>query len=541
MRLHADTINLRALLTLAVVAVAAAVAWSAPPRTDSAPDRDGRTASGGPDSFGYAFVDSTQDECSFSFLDISGTGTALALTDDDDGGALVSLTPPFELYGTSYDSAVVSSNGYLAFAPSLAFEDGSDFSNDTVPAVPDTTVAAIARVMAFHDDLEAGAGGSAWTQSFATCPRPPDTGGSEPCTVVQWSSWSRHNGGTIGDLQVVLYPTSREIVVQLQPAIVLGDSATIGIQGASGADGLAYAVNTAGSVPAARTVCFFHPANPLQRADLAITLQDKTDSVVPGGQVGYVTEVANRFGPGGVTGASFNATFPSDLSCAWSCSGEAGAACSPAGTGDITDSVDLPLGTSVTYEINCAVAPTASGSVLVQSSATTTGWIDPDPADNTASDTNVVLAVDLGSAPTPYPTSPADNGARHGVDGTLYLGANGTADDGVQFLDPPDPGTSARVEVTASAIGRLDAWIDLDRNGSWSNPDERIVRNLPLAAGTTVLTVPIPATAVPGSTWARFRISELGDLEPTGVADHGEVEDHPITTVPVTLLQFEAH
>ena len=163
---------------------------------------------------------------------------------------------------------------------------------------------------------------------------------------------------------------------------------------------------------------------------------------------------------------------------------------------------------------------------------------DPDPSDNVVTDMNRVLALDLGSAPAPYPTSVADDGARHGVDGLLHLGSSATEDDGVVFVDPVDPGATVRLEVSASAIGRLDAWVDLDRDGDWDGAAERVLGNVQVSAGVNHVSVSIPPTAIPGPTWARFRLSRLGGLEVTGVADHGEVEDHRLETVPVTLQSF---
>ncbi len=542
MKPHTSTTLIHVAMVVMVATAGSTPLWSAPPRSHAdGPTRDGRAALGGPDTFGYAFADSTQAECSFSFVDIAGAGTALSFTDPDDGGAAVSLSAAFELYGSSYANAVVSTNGYLAFASGLDAEDGTDFSNDTVPAIPDTATATIARVLALHDDLEAGAAGTAWFDTFPACPRPPDTGGSETCTVIQWSDWSIRGGGVLGDIQILLYHDSREVVAQHNAIGSTGGSATVGIQGSSGDSGLAYAVNAAGSIPAGgHAVCFFHPSHPLQRTDLAVSLVDKTETVVPGGEVGYLLEVANPYGPSAVTSATVNAQFPTELSCSWACAGEAGAACSAAGTGDISDSVDLPLGASVAFEVSCSVAQSATGALDVQAEASRTGWTDLDPADNSAADTNAVLGLDLGTAPAPYPTSLVDNGARHGIDGALFLGMGSTADDGVTFVDPLDPGTTARIEVTASSIGRLDAWIDFNRDGDWSDADEQVAQNVVLDTGVNELLIPIPITATPGSTWTRFRLSRLGGLASTGVADHGEVEDHAITTVPVTLLSFEA-
>ena len=92
---------------------------------------------------------------------------------EDDGGAAIALAAPFELYGQPATTLVMSSNGYLALAPSLAAEDGGDFSNDAaLPAIPDNARGVAARILAYHDDLSGfDTAGSGLYEYFATCPR----------------------------------------------------------------------------------------------------------------------------------------------------------------------------------------------------------------------------------------------------------------------------------------------------------------------------------------------------------------------------------
>jgi hypothetical protein len=98
-------------------------------------------------------------------------------------------------------------------------------------------------------------------------------------------------------------------------------------------------------------------------------------------------------------------------------------------------------------------------------------------------------------------------------------------------------GTNADITVVASQAGYLDAWIDWDGNGVWE-ADERIHASRAVAAGTTVLSVPVPATAKLGTSYARFRLSNSATpLEPTGTAAAGEVEDYQVQIVePVRLV-----
>lgn len=158
-----------------------------------------------------------------------------------------------------------------------------------------------------------------------------------------------------------------------------------------------------------------------------------------------------------------------------------------------------------------------------------------------------------------YPTLRSNLGARHLIQEGFYLGArvdaeadgqpnadatgddlNPTAaddEDGVKFLDALVPGETVRLEVTASSTGRLDAWVDFDGDGSWSRSDEQIFRSEVLIAGTRPLSFVVPATAELGETFARFRLSREGGLEPDGLARDGEVEDYQVT-IGLTALDY---
>ena len=70
--------------------------------------------------------------------------------------------------------------------------------------------------------------------------------------------------------------------------------------------------------------------------------------------------------------------------------------------------------------------------------------------------------------------------------------------------------------VTASAPGRLDAWIDFNRDGDWDT-DEQIATSLRVIAGANSVMFTVPVGAVAGTSFARFRLSIAGGLLPTGL------------------------
>lgn len=225
-----------------------------------------RTVSFEADRFGYELRQSAQ--CANQWIDISGSGSELSLSASgsdpagDDGGVQLSLPEGLEFYGRWYQSLVISSNGYIAFAENLAAENGGDFSNDcSLPAVPDNGASSFARVAAFHDDLEAGDAGQIFFQHFTSCPRVGPLAG-ESCTVLQWHRWALH-GAPSDELsfEILLYPASREVVVQYQNVDAMPSiSASMGLQSANLRSALNVACNQSNALPPQGAWCAAFPA-----------------------------------------------------------------------------------------------------------------------------------------------------------------------------------------------------------------------------------------------------------------------------------------
>ncbi len=180
-------------------------------------------------------------------------------------------------------------------------------------------------------------------------------------------------------------------------------------------------------------------------------------------------------------------------------------------------------------------------------------------------------APELVSSPAPgsYQTKLSSNGPRHRIggprlgtqvdfesDAVLYnedkidtgygTGDNiyGADEDGVtftSFMQPsPTVATSATVTVNAqntNGNARLDAWVDFNRDGDFSDAGEQIFQNRSLAEGNNALTFAVPAGAANGKSFARFRVSTAGNLAPTGLANDGEVEDHAVVLGSNATLQ----
>ncbi len=155
---------------------------------------------------------------------------------------------------------------------------------------------------------------------------------------------------------------------------------------------------------------------------------------------------------------------------------------------------------------------------------------------------NIVVSsaiFDFGDAPAPYPTALADDGARHSFQADFFLGAGidtepdarvmETTDDGIALNGEIVPGSTASITVTASKSGRVDAWVDFNGDGDWMDSGEQILSSRNVVGGGNEITFAVPNDAVPGTTYARFRLSANGGLSPFGLAGGGEVEDYEFT------------
>ena len=162
--------------------------------------------------------------------------------------------------------------------------------------------------------------------------------------------------------------------------------------------------------------------------------------------------------------------------------------------------------------------------------------------------------MDFGDAPASYGTFLVDDGARHRRIAGYSLGAttdveddawedtDADGDDSVG-LDDEDgvifengawvgAGTTKQIDAIASTGGYLNAWIDYDRDGTWSNANEHVLQNTLLVPGTNSLAIAVPLIPAGGSSFARFRFSSRTNLLWTGLAPDGEVEDYKLTLMP---------
>lgn len=162
-------------------------------------------------------------------------------------------------------------------------------------------------------------------------------------------------------------------------------------------------------------------------ADLAITKTDGVATAAPGGTVTY-TITASNAGPSSATGATVVDTFPASLTATWTCVGAGGGACAASGSGNISDTVNLPAGGTVTYTVNATISAAAMGTLANTATvAAPAGVTDPNPGNNSATDTDTLALVTF--------SGPSATGT--GTITASFTAAGGCTFTGPRFIGPP--------------------------------------------------------------------------------------------------------
>jgi glucose/arabinose dehydrogenase/PKD repeat protein len=176
---------------------------------------------------------------------VPAEGSVLALSGDD---AVVPVALPFglRLFGQSYNSAWVSSNGFMSFVD----PSGARPVNGAVPdaAVPN------AGVYPFWDDLVIRADSSVRTAALGS--------GADRRFVVEWRNIGMYGSSSARiTVEAILYETGEIVFNYADLAVTkpreLGDSATVGVENGSGTRAVQHSFNQ--GVLANGTAIIFRP------------------------------------------------------------------------------------------------------------------------------------------------------------------------------------------------------------------------------------------------------------------------------------------
>jgi hypothetical protein len=203
----------------------------------------GPDAIGGPDPFGYKYIDSNEVSPyapTFSWVTLTAVGTPLGL--DDDGEATITTTNTYTFYGQTSNTFRVGNNGGILFGQTT----GDVWAGNG--SIPGSTIT-LPLIAPFWDDIDSETGNVYWAE-FPACPHA--AGGVGPCLVIEWFDRPHYSNVGSGTFEAFIYAAG-PILFQYQD-VDFGDttmnngvSATVGI-GWYGGDptwGLQYSYNTA--------------------------------------------------------------------------------------------------------------------------------------------------------------------------------------------------------------------------------------------------------------------------------------------------------
>jgi uncharacterized repeat protein (TIGR01451 family) len=203
-----------------------------------------RGRSGGPDSFGYTYLDSnTPRGPTYDWIEISGTGTEILPDSDDQWVGNINLGFFFNYYGTDYTQLAIGNNGLL-----FSGVGTSQYVNQPITQTPSIH----GFIAPFWDDIVTwGSAGAIYYQTIGTAPNRK--------FVVEWYDNQHYSSSTSGiTFEAILYEGTNNILFQYQdvsfgivsgavggdnPPYDNGGSATVGIEDPTGSIGLQYSFN----------------------------------------------------------------------------------------------------------------------------------------------------------------------------------------------------------------------------------------------------------------------------------------------------------
>ncbi len=128
------------------------------------------------------------------------------------------------------------------------------------------------------------------------------------------------------------------------------------------------------------------------KADLKVTVTDGKTSAVPGTKDTYTIVVTN-VGPSNIAGAVIQDHFPSTFTGITFTATQSGGATgfTSSGSGDVSQTVAMPSGSHITYKATGTISASATSSISNTATVSVpTGVIDPNTANNTATDTDTL-------------------------------------------------------------------------------------------------------------------------------------------------------
>ncbi len=249
--------------------------------------------------------------------------------------------------------------------------------------------------------------------------------------------------------------------------------------------------------------------SPTFKADLQVSVDDGVAEVHPGGSLTY-TLVASNQGPMDAKNVLVEDTFPDYLTCTWTSVSSGGASDNePSGSGLISDLVNLPVSSSVTYTLDCGFASIPETAETIVNRALLGNTIpDPDPSNNTASDSTTIVRIAELSVDKEVTSGPTAVPGEDTITYQVTVDNDGPEDDPLVPFSDPFP---AVLDCAWTAQAQHGALLDGEDTAQGTGPiDEALF--LPVASSVTFQAqCTIDPTAPPGPLTNTATISPLSE------------------------------
>jgi hypothetical protein len=205
---------------------------------------------GGPDAFGYTFVNSLHaGGPAFEWVEISQVGQAWSMSLDDFEGPLP-LGFSFPFYGGSQSQCFVGSNGYLTFGQGHTVWVSTPIPSSSLPNH---------MIAPFFDDFDLPRGGTVYTWADSENQR----------FIAQWDGAMSFGSGGPHTFQLRLYATGMVDVAYLDLDESDLSFASVGIENGTGSIGLQYHYQGSGAAMADSVQIRFLPPPSCEPVDCA--------------------------------------------------------------------------------------------------------------------------------------------------------------------------------------------------------------------------------------------------------------------------------
>ncbi|GHB67277.1 hypothetical protein GCM10007390_20730 [Persicitalea jodogahamensis] len=419
--------------------------------------------------------------------DLVNTATVTAPTGVTDPTPANNSATDTDAQNSVADLAVTKTDGSATYTPGTTTTYTIVVNNAGPSNVTGATVS---------DNAPAGTTISSWTAAFAGGATGTASGSGNISQTVSLPS-----GGSITYTVAVAVPSSR--------TGNLANTATV--TAPAGVTDNNQANNSATDTDAQNSV-----------ADLAITKTDGSAAYTPGLTVTY-TIVVNNAGPSNVTGATVSDNAPAGTTISsWTAAFAGGAMGTASGSGNISQTVSLPSGGSVTYTVAVAVPSSRTGNLVNTATvAAPAGVTDPTPANNSATDTDTQNSVaDLAITKT-------DGSATYtpGLPLTYTIVVSNAGPSNVTGAAVSDAIPIVLTNVTWTSATAGTASVVSGGSGSGNNLSASV--SIPAGAGNTV-TFTVTGTVSAAATGNLVNTATV--MAPAGVTDNNQANNSATDT-----------